>query len=59
MASAYAVAAYPYNFFGDIPYTNVTTSFEMDFFSLVPGQRYVKVLDVMNIKSGLLCYDYA
>jgi tyrosinase len=51
--------AYPFNFFGDIPYTNITIDYEMDFYELVPGQQTVKVADVMNIQSGLLCYGYA
>lgn len=51
--------AYPFNFFGDIPYTNVTLDYEMNFYSLVPGQTFVKIQDVMDIQGGLLCYDYA
>ena len=31
----------------------------MNFYNLVPLQPFVRVGDIMNIKGGLLCYDYA
>jgi tyrosinase len=51
--------AYPFNFFGDIPYKNITLDYKMDFFKLNAGSRYVKVSDVMDIKAGKLCYTFA
>ncbi|CAM1501037.1 Fc.00g101990.m01.CDS01 [Cosmosporella sp. VM-42] len=51
--------AYPYNFFGDKPYQNITLEYQMDFQKLIPGKQYIKVRDVMDIQGGELCYTYA
>ena len=52
--------AYPFNFFGDVPYTNITLNTWLDFWELLPsGERYVKIADVMDIRGGSFCYDYA
>ncbi|KAJ9144979.1 Tyrosinase [Pleurostoma richardsiae] len=52
--------AYPFNFFGDVPYTNITLNTQLDFWELLTsGQRYVKIADVMDIRNGSFCYDYA
>jgi tyrosinase len=47
--------AYPYNFFGDIPYENITLAYE-----LVMGElaATVNVSQVMDTTSGVLCYIY-
>ncbi|KAF7561298.1 hypothetical protein G7046_g2846 [Stylonectria norvegica] len=50
--------AYPYNFFGDIPYKNITLDYTMDFSKLIPGKQYIQVKDVMDIQGGELCYTY-
>jgi len=51
--------AYPWNFFGDIPYNNVTLGYEMDFIELLgPGRRFVKIKEVMDVTSDRLCYTY-
>ncbi|OCK85065.1 Di-copper centre-containing protein [Lepidopterella palustris CBS 459.81] len=49
--------AYPFNFFGDIPYKNVTLAYDMFFGNLVPGMTWVPIRDVMDIST--LCYTYA
>ncbi|KAI0024292.1 Di-copper centre-containing protein [Xylariomycetidae sp. FL0641] len=48
--------AYPYNYFGDRPYTNITLDFEMDF-GQIGGK--VKVGSVMDIQGGPFCYKYS
>ncbi|KAK5658686.1 hypothetical protein OQA88_2083 [Cercophora sp. LCS_1] len=53
--------AYPWDFFGPIPYNNVTLNYKMDFIELLgnqPGKRYVKIKQVMDITKDL-CYTYA
>lgn len=50
--------AYPWNFFGDIPYNNITLDHEMDFIELLGTKRFVKIRDVMDIASPDLCYTY-
>ncbi|KAI8633915.1 hypothetical protein F5Y19DRAFT_489347 [Xylariaceae sp. FL1651] len=47
--------AYPYNYFGDKPYKNITLDFTMNF-GLIGGT--VKVGSVMDTQSGLFCYIY-
>ncbi|KAM0808956.1 putative Tyrosinase copper-binding domain-containing protein [Seiridium cardinale] len=48
--------AYPFNFFGDIPYNNVTLNFTMDFGPLMQNR---KISEVMDPQAGALCYTYA
>ncbi|KAJ2898555.1 hypothetical protein MKZ38_003846 [Zalerion maritima] len=53
--------AYPFNFFGDVEYANVTLDYEMDFgelFGAGSDDNIVKVGDVMDTKGGKLCYTY-
>ncbi|KAM5350402.1 hypothetical protein ACJ41O_006907 [Fusarium nematophilum] len=50
--------AYPYNYFGDRDYHNVTLDYEMNFGNLIPGRQYVTVKDVMDIQGGRFCYKY-
>ncbi|KAK6222866.1 hypothetical protein LQW54_000676 [Pestalotiopsis sp. IQ-011] len=47
--------AYPFDFFGEIPYTNITLDYEMDFSPLGPNR---KVSEVMDPQAGPLCYLY-
>ncbi|ETS81057.1 hypothetical protein PFICI_06059 [Pestalotiopsis fici W106-1] len=47
--------AYPFNFFGDIEYNNVTLDYEMDFSPLGPNR---KVSEAMDPQAGPLCYTY-
>jgi hypothetical protein len=48
--------AYPFNFFGDIPYFNVTAEFDLGFGGL---SESVKVSDVLQPLGDSLCYQYA
>ncbi|KAH7018046.1 uncharacterized protein B0I36DRAFT_435445 [Microdochium trichocladiopsis] len=48
--------AYPFNFFGDIPYSNITADFDVGFGGL-SGSK--KVRDLLNPLTGPLCYKYA
>ncbi|KAH7134479.1 hypothetical protein B0J13DRAFT_479990 [Dactylonectria estremocensis] len=48
--------AYPYNYWGDIPYTNITLDFTLAYPGLVSS---VTIRDVMDITTGQLCYTYA
>jgi tyrosinase len=50
--------AYPWNFFGDIPYSNVTLDYEMDFMELLGTKRFVTIGEVMDITAPGLCYTY-
>jgi tyrosinase len=50
--------AYPWNFFGDIPYQNITLDYQMDFVQLLAPGRYIKIREVMDITSPALCYTY-
>ncbi|KAI0178378.1 hypothetical protein BJ166DRAFT_49020 [Pestalotiopsis sp. NC0098] len=47
--------AYPYNFFGDIPYENITLDYQ-----LVYGElgTTLSVSEVMDLEAGALCYTY-
>ncbi|KAH8588626.1 hypothetical protein B0O99DRAFT_356866 [Bisporella sp. PMI_857] len=47
--------AYPYNFFGDIPYTNVTLDYELAFGLVGPNTKIGAVMDIQN----QLGYTYA
>ncbi|KAI1840816.1 hypothetical protein JX266_012964 [Neoarthrinium moseri] len=47
--------AYPFAFFGDIPYSNVTLDYTMDF---GPLRKNIKIREVMDPQSGALCYKY-
>ncbi|KAI0134261.1 hypothetical protein BJ170DRAFT_716707 [Xylariales sp. AK1849] len=48
--------AYPFNFFGDIPYKNVTLDYQMSFGSLMKSRN---ISEVMDPQAGALCYTYA
>lgn len=48
--------AYPYNFFGDKEYKNITLAYVMDFGNLLPDRRYVTVEEAMDTQR--LCYTY-
>lgn len=48
--------AYPYLFFGDIPYANVTLDYVLEL-GEIGGE--VKIKEVMDTKDGVLCYTYA
>ena len=45
--------AYPYNFFGDIPYKNVTLKTSLNY---GPFAETIKIQDTMDV--GSLCYTY-
>lgn len=47
--------AYPYNFYVDPPYENITLAFDLTFGGL--GST-VPVSEVMDTTSGVLCYTY-
>jgi tyrosinase len=47
--------AYPYNFFGDIPYKNITLDYPLVFGGL---GITLNVSEVMDIEAGVLCYVY-
>lgn len=42
-----------------LPYKSITLDYQMDFFKLIEGPRYVSVGDVMDIKTAKVCYTYA
>ncbi|CCT73062.1 related to monophenol monooxygenase [Fusarium fujikuroi IMI 58289] len=48
--------AYPYDFFGDKAYKNITLAYVMDFGNLLPDRRYVTVEEAMDTRR--LCYTY-
>ncbi|KAF4950550.1 hypothetical protein FGADI_8109 [Fusarium gaditjirri] len=48
--------AYPYEFFGEKEYKNITLAYAMDFKNLLPGRRYVTVEEAMDTQG--LCYTY-
>ncbi|KAH7254325.1 uncharacterized protein BKA55DRAFT_593890 [Fusarium redolens] len=50
--------AYPYDFFGDKEYKNITLAYVMDFGNLLPGRRYVTVEEAMDTQGERLCYTY-
>ena len=47
--------AYPYNYFGDIPYKNVTLETPLHF-EQIGGT--LKIADMMDIHGGPFCYEY-
>ncbi|KAK9375192.1 uncharacterized protein V1513DRAFT_431073 [Lipomyces chichibuensis] len=52
--------AYPFNFYGDKPYRNITLDYQMDFQGLLStDSQIVAIDDVMDIQGGRLCYTYA
>ena len=53
--------AYPWDFFGPVPYTNITLNTLLDFKGLLgpkPTDRYVEIKDVMDIAGPRLCVSY-
>ncbi|KAH7137019.1 hypothetical protein B0J13DRAFT_587135 [Dactylonectria estremocensis] len=50
--------AYPFNFFGDRDYQNITLDYVMDFSNLIPSRQYVTVKEVMDTQGGRFCYTY-
>ncbi|KAF5704915.1 monophenol monooxygenase [Fusarium mundagurra] len=50
--------AYPYNFFGEKEYKNITLAYVMDFRNLLPDRRYVTVEEAMDTRAQRLCYTY-
>lgn len=48
--------AYPFNFFGDIPYKNITLDYSLSYPNF--GSN-ITIRDVMDTEGGLLCYTYA
>ncbi|PNP78497.1 hypothetical protein FNYG_08127 [Fusarium nygamai] len=50
--------AYPYNFFGDKEYKNITLAYVMDFRNLLPDRRYITVEEAMDTQGERLCYTY-
>ncbi|KAF2815951.1 Di-copper centre-containing protein, partial [Mytilinidion resinicola] len=48
--------AYPFNFFGDVAYKNVTLDFPMFFGKLGPEKPFVPIRNVMDISA--MCYKY-
>ncbi|KAM5352194.1 hypothetical protein ACJ41O_004917 [Fusarium nematophilum] len=50
--------AYPFAFFGDKEYRNVTLDYKMNFDKLVPGKKHLKIRQVMDTQGGELCYTY-
>lgn len=47
--------AYPFNFFGDVPYQNITVETPLHYGALADS---ITVADVMDTEGGLLCYRY-
>ncbi|KAF5684317.1 monophenol monooxygenase [Fusarium circinatum] len=50
--------AYPYDFFGDKEYKNITLAYVMDFGNLLPERRYVTVEEAMDTQGERLFYTY-
>ncbi|KAK8241318.1 hypothetical protein IWZ00DRAFT_492292 [Phyllosticta capitalensis] len=51
--------AYPFDFYGEVPYKNVTLAFEMHVGFYVPGgPEWVRIGEVMDTRGGKLCYVY-
>lgn len=51
--------AYPFDFFGEIPYKNITLNYNMFFGNLTSGATWVPIKNVMDISAGPLCYTYS
>jgi tyrosinase len=50
---------YPFNWMGDIPYTNITINTTLDFWNLLTNvSGTVQIADVMDIYASNLCYTY-
>ncbi|KAH7055899.1 hypothetical protein B0J12DRAFT_656094 [Macrophomina phaseolina] len=49
--------AYPFDFYGETAYQNITLDYQMHVGSL-SNSSWVRVRDVMDIQGGVLCYDY-
>ncbi|TVY82856.1 Tyrosinase ustQ [Lachnellula suecica] len=47
--------AYPFNFFGDIPYTNITLDYPLHYDNFGDD---VKISDIMDTAADNLCYQY-
>ncbi|KAI8273837.1 hypothetical protein K4K60_010390 [Colletotrichum sp. SAR11_57] len=50
-----AMFAYPFDFFGDVPYENITLQYPLSFPNF--GKEMV-VSDMMDIRGGPFCYEY-
>lgn len=50
--------AYPFNFNGDVPYTNITLNTVLNYQQLL-GDSVVQIKDVMDTRKGRFCYRYA
>ncbi|KAG9497468.1 hypothetical protein J7337_010329 [Fusarium musae] len=50
--------AYPYDFFGDKKYKNITLAYVMDFGNLLPDRRYITVEEAMDTQGERLGYTY-
>ncbi|GME58660.1 Tyrosinase central domain protein [Neofusicoccum parvum] len=48
--------AYPFDFYGEVPYQNITLDYQMHVGPL-SNSSWVRVGDVMDIQKGVLCYD--
>ncbi|OJD30821.1 tyrosinase central domain protein [Diplodia corticola] len=49
--------AYPFDFYGDVAYQNITLDYQMHFGALT-NSSWVRVGDVMDVQGGVLCYAY-
>ncbi|KAK0658285.1 Tyrosinase-like protein orsC [Lasiodiplodia hormozganensis] len=49
--------AYPFNFYGDVSYQNITLDYQMHV-GHASNSSWVRVGDVMDIQDGVLCYEY-
>jgi tyrosinase len=47
--------AYPYNFFGDIAYKNVTLDYQLDMGGIAGN---ISISEIMDTTNGILCYVY-
>lgn len=50
--------AYPWEFYGEVPYKNITSDFVLDFKGLLGSTKTVKVSDLLDIGSSNLCIQY-
>jgi tyrosinase len=50
--------AYPFNFMGDIPYTNITVDTQLEFAQLLPKEGNITIRDTMDILAKRFCYTY-
>jgi tyrosinase len=49
------IFAYPFDFFGPIPYTNITLDYELEFEHFGAN---IKIADIMDIQAPNICYIY-